>query len=167
MLLARALAVHKKWGYGPAEAVACATLVCDTAMLKGDREGHCAASPLGFQVVAHWRVWGAAWASVFLVWHSQHGLGQDTGTPCPLAMGCQQHPHLPSIAPCPAAAPQQVFTAGLQWWLWRNDGQLGEVEVSKDCHCTKASHCSQICPIFPQIWGFCGAGGPLSSTHGC
>lgn len=48
----------------------------------------------------------------------------------------------------------QVFTPALQRWLWRNGGQLGEVEMSRDYRCTNASCHSQMRPFFPPNMGF-------------
>lgn len=76
--------------------------------------GCCTASPLRFQVMVHRRVctgvWGIAW--VVLLWHYQHGLGQDTSTLCHLAMGTSSIPCLSRGA----LGPGWGISAGFHTW---------------------------------------------------
>lgn len=107
--------------------------------------------------MAHWRTWGVAQAG--WVWSGTANVAWGRiRAPCvfwpwvPAASHISAASHPAHRALGTAGAFQQVFSPGLQWWLWRSNGHLGEMEVFKDYCCTKASCCS-------QVWVFCDAGG--------
>lgn len=134
----------------PAEAVAHGALVCDTAVLKGTRRGmlHSFSPRASGHVPLEGMGCCMGKRGSGLALPTWPGAGY--GHPVSAGRG------VPAVS-CLAMSFQQVFTPGLQHSP--QDGQLGEVEMSQDYHCTKACCCSQMCPIFPQIWVFRGAGG--------